>query len=792
LSGRHRNRFLRRAFLLGAALLVVGVGDRDTGSGVRLIVVGVLLVAVPCGAWWRRWSGSIGYVRRGAWRSRRNHGMASRWQILRTASRWAVRRQMRTLRPSFGDLPWWRRLFVPTTEIATPLCRVGWLTIWSPCEDAVVLFGGPRVGKSGELGCRILDAPGAVIATSTRTDLFDLTATLRSATGPVWVFNPSGVGGLATTVTFDPLVGCESPKTAFERATDLMAGVDVGSAGSSLGSGHDHEYWAGQGRRVLTAILHAAALGGCSMHDVHAWVGQPTTHAAEMQRHLRRSREPVFEADLAQFVDTNTNTRTSISTTIMPALQWLGEATAARAAGQQVGREPVIDESGVTVPDDVADTAQPLDVEALLYQCGTVYLLGAQEAQVAPLVTALTGHVARTARQVAGRQPGGRLDPPLTLVLDEAALICPIPLDEWTADMGGRNVTIHIAAQSRPQLRKRWGHDGAAAILNNAASVVIFGGTRDPDDLQAYSTLAGEREERIVTRDHTGKVLSETTHRVPVLTPAQIAQLKAGRVLVIRRGMPPVIGKVTMAWQPETSAQSSGPRSGPSEPRSAPWCGPGGARAGSGTGANSKPRSAKWPKRSARPWSSRASSARRLPAATPSNAPGNWKPNARTTNASTHNPPGRTSTSSPTRTRPASPVSAMTDRRRWLTHPILAWRAFTAALAERADAEAQAAGLTVDLLPGGLRRYRDPRLDQLAAHRDTDYISTAHSEAGPAAPANRKTDRRTEHAGPSRPDGAGAVPAPTVPHQGRSGFACASHPTAYGGPGPGTPSSAGS
>jgi type IV secretion system protein VirD4 len=33
--------------------------------------------------------------------------------------------------------------------------------------------------------------------------------------------------------------------------------------------------------------------------------------------------------------------------------------------------------------------------------------------------------------------------------LDEAALICPVPLDKWTADMGGRNITIHIAAQSR-------------------------------------------------------------------------------------------------------------------------------------------------------------------------------------------------------------------------------------------------------------------------------------------------------------------------------------------------------
>jgi type IV secretory pathway TraG/TraD family ATPase VirD4 len=285
------------------------------------------------------------------------------------------------------------------------------------------------------------------------------------------------------------------------------------------------------------------------MRDVHAWVGQPTAFAAEMQRHLRTSPEPTFEADLAQFVDTNTNTRTSISTTIMPALQWLGEPTAALAAGQRIGREPVIDESGVTLPDDQLDGATPLDVEALLYQCGTVYLLGAQEAQVAPLVTAFTGHVARTARQIAGRQPGGRLDPQLTLDLDEVALICPIPLDEWSADMGGRNVSIHVAAQSRPQLRKRWGHDGAAAILNNAATVVIFGGTRDPDDLQAYSTLAGEREERTVSRDNTGRIFSESTQRVPVLTPAQIAQLKAGRVLVIRRGMPPVIGMVTMAWQ---------------------------------------------------------------------------------------------------------------------------------------------------------------------------------------------------------------------------------------------------
>ena len=36
---------------------------------------------------------------------------------------------------------------------------------------------------------------------------------------------------------------------------------------------------------------------------------------------------------------------------------------------------------------------------------------------------------------------------------------------------------------------------------------------------------------------------------MPVLSPAQIAQLPAGRVVVIRRGMPPAIGRVQMAWK---------------------------------------------------------------------------------------------------------------------------------------------------------------------------------------------------------------------------------------------------
>ena len=51
-----------------------------------------------------------------------------------------------------------------------------------------------------------------------------------------------------------------------------------------------------------------------------------------------------------------------------------------------------------------------------------------------------------------------------------------------------------------------------------------------------------------------------------------------------------------------------------------------------------------------------------------------------------------------------------------VVHPVRGWRRFTEAVTDRADGQARAAGLTVEVLPGGVRRYRDPRLDQLAAH----------------------------------------------------------------------------
>jgi type IV secretion system protein VirD4 len=311
--------------------------------------------------------------------------------------------------------------------------------------------------------------------------------------------------------------------TAAERATDMLAAV---SRAGARGGG-DREFWDAQARRVLAALLHAAALGGRSMTDVQTWLADPDRAAREVPALLRKSAVAGLEQDAMQFIGTNERTRTSITSTIMPALGWLSHPAAAEAAKPGHG----------------------FDVERLVTERATVFLLGAEETQTGALVCALTGHIAREARRIAATSRNGRLDPNLTLALDEAALISPVPLESWTADMGGRGVTIIAAFQSRAQLLARWGTHDAATILNNCGAVMVFGGTRDRDDLQFWSTLAGDRDEPTLTTDIHGRVASRTPRRVPVLPPAQIANLPAGRVLLIRRGLQPVIGRARMAWR---------------------------------------------------------------------------------------------------------------------------------------------------------------------------------------------------------------------------------------------------
>ena len=274
--------------------------------------------------------------------------------------------------------------------------------------------------------------------------------------------------------------------------------------------------------------MHAAALEDRRLRDVLEWIS-PADDVTLHQITTALENSPssaALAADVRSVFHTNERTRTSITATMLPALRWLNDATAA-----EVG-DAALDDPGLL---DVADfVASGQD---------SLYLIG-REGGARTLIGALTAEVAHQVRMHAAAQDSGRLDPPMTALLDEAPLTCgPIPLHDWTADMGGRGLTIHIAAQSPAQLRDVWGHERAEAILGNAATVMVFGGLKTARSLEDISTLCGTRMMNLDRDD---------VRPQPVMTAAQISQLPMGYALILRNSLRPVVGEAPLIWKRRT------------------------------------------------------------------------------------------------------------------------------------------------------------------------------------------------------------------------------------------------
>jgi type IV secretion system protein VirD4 len=90
---------------------------------------------------------------------------------------------------------------------------------------------------------------------------------------------------------------------------------------------------------------------------------------------------------------------------------------------------------------------------------GTLYLLGTATgaAATATLVAAFIEDVVECARRLAAESPGARLDPPLALILDEAANYALPSLPSLMSDGGGTGITTVVVLQSLAQARARWG-----------------------------------------------------------------------------------------------------------------------------------------------------------------------------------------------------------------------------------------------------------------------------------------------------------------------------------------------
>jgi type IV secretion system protein VirD4 len=396
---------------------------------------------------------------------------------------------------------------------------VGWAYVTHglrvPSEEHVVITAPPRAYKTGLLANMILTWPGPVVGTSTKPDLFALTSGVRDRTGRVYVFNPQGIGAVPSTFGWDPVPGCEEPAVAIRRADDFTTAVDQ--------KGVEGGGWFGKrAGAYMRALFCAAALDGRDLRAVAGWaLGFEITEAQEI---LRQHGREQWAQELGQLRGEARRTVETIQMTMAAALGFINDPRLLECV----------------LPAD----GYGLDIPGFLRERGTLYLVGrmqGEDAPLAPLFAALAGEIHYQGVLLASMQPGGRLDPPLLMALDEATQICPCPIPTWLADSGGQGITIATVCHGEAQLAARWGEHGKQTILDTSGVKIFMPGITATSTLETASRLAGDTAYTERGQEHC------TRH--PILTDAMVRQMPAGYALVLRGGLSPVLCRVPVAWR---------------------------------------------------------------------------------------------------------------------------------------------------------------------------------------------------------------------------------------------------
>lgn len=154
----------------------------------------------------------------------------------------------------------------------------------------------------------------------------------------------------------------------------------------------------------------------------------------------------------------------------------------------------------------------------------------------------LVGELIATAYRVANRS-GRPLDPPLLVVLDEAANIAPLAdLDVLASTAAGHGVQLVTIWQDVSQINARYG-SRAGSVVNNHRAKLFLAGICDPPTLEQVSMLAGEAGayRQSVTRDEKGKAsLTEAEVRERLVAPDALRRLVPGQALLLYGHLPPV------------------------------------------------------------------------------------------------------------------------------------------------------------------------------------------------------------------------------------------------------------
>jgi type IV secretory pathway TraG/TraD family ATPase VirD4 len=393
-------------------------------------------------------------------------------------------------------------------------------------EDVVLAIMAPRAGKTMALAVpAVLDAPGPVVATSNKPDLWEVASAARGRqTGQrVWVFDPQSITGVPQSWWWNPLAGVRSVEDAHRLAGHFVQEV--------RGDRGDRDFWTAAALDLLTGLLLAAALDNRRLDDVYEWLNDPVlmTPVAVLRQHGHRA----AAASLAGRQNGAPETRDGVYETARTAAQCLCDGAIM-----------------AWVSPAVEDALDRFDAAAFVHTRQTLFLLSKDGAgAAAPLVAALADRVMREATRAAERA-GGRLDPPMVVVLDEAANVCRIgDLPELYSHLGSRGVLPVTVLQSYRQGTRVWGEHGMDALWSASTCKVLGAGLDDARLVEDVSRLVGEHDVPLRSLSRGSGQVSETVslRRQRILPPEDIRSMPRGTALLLATGCRPALVHL-QAW----------------------------------------------------------------------------------------------------------------------------------------------------------------------------------------------------------------------------------------------------
>ncbi len=361
----------------------------------------------------------------------------------------------------------------------------------------------------------LLEWKGPVLAASVKGDLVHDTVAWRRSQGKVWIYDPSASTDLET-ARWSPLAAAVT-WTGARRVADGL--VEAGR--TSPGGLTDGDFWYATAAKLLAPLLLAAAATGRTMSDVVRWVDEQETD--EVVDALDSSGEWQALQALRATWGRDERQRSAVYTTAETVVE--------------VFADPAVAASAVPGRSDV-DPVALLESSNTLYLCAPAH----EQRRLRPLFSGLVTRVIDAAYDSAARQ-GRALDPPLLVVLDEAANVAPLAeLDVLASTAAGYGIQLVTVWQDLAQLTARYGAR-AGTVVNNHRAKLFLSGIADPGTLEHASTLIGEGEHPVSsTTVDRGRAAGSTTMTAGYrrLAPADaLRRMAPGTGVLISGHLPP-------------------------------------------------------------------------------------------------------------------------------------------------------------------------------------------------------------------------------------------------------------